>query len=576
MGSGGCRSFPGRPRWRLVFVGVLLIAGAARSEVRVDAPEPLNRLLDRYLHPPGPEAQGAALDAFARDARQRVTELLATEGYFSPTIEVRTAPGRLSVSVVPGPQTRVAGVDLEIRGDLAAERRAALLSAWPLKSPMPFRDADWREAKQVLLRELLAVDFPSALLVDSRVEIDPAAASAHLHAFYETGPRTVFNGLRISGLARYPPELVKRYSTIEPGAPYRQQALLALQGALQRTPYFSSVSVEIAPPEEQRASGGVLHAPVDVHVQERAPHRVSFGGEVSSNTGAQGEVIYQSFDFLRRAWQLDAGLRVGQVRRSLYADIRLPAEARHRDSFGALADREDIRGLERRRIAFGAVRTQVRGSVESRFAVNWQREVRVPENAPSRTNTALTLDAGWTARRVDDPLDPRRGYFAQVQIGGGSKLLLSDQNFVRLHGRLQHFFPLGKNDVLTLRGELGATLAPSREGIPEDFLFRAGGAQSVRGYAYQSLGVREQSAIVGGRWLAVAGAEVTHWFAARWGGAVFVDAGNAGDDRRALKPALGVGLGARWKSPAGPLAVDLAYGERDRRLRLHFSLAVAF
>ena len=61
-----------------------------------------------------------------------------------------------------------------------------------------------------------------------------------------------------------------------------------------------------------------------------------------------------------------------------------------------------------------------------------------------------------------------------------------------------------------------------------------------------------------------------------WGAAAFADAGDATDDRGGLDLKLGYGLGARWKSPAGPLALDLAYGQDERRLRLHFGIAIAF
>jgi translocation and assembly module TamA len=58
--------------------------------------------------------------------------------------------------------------------------------------------------------------------------------------------------------------------------------------------------------------------------------------------------------------------------------------------------------------------------------------------------------------------------------------------------------------------------------------------------------------------------------------ATFIDAGQAADNRDVFKLAPGYGIGARWKSPAGPLAVDLAWGQLDKTLRLHFSLAVPF
>jgi translocation and assembly module TamA len=136
--------------------------------------------------------------------------------------------------------------------------------------------------------------------------------------------------------------------------------------------------------------------------------------------------------------------------------------------------------------------------------------------------------------------------------------------------------PVGQRDSLILRAEGGITLAESRQGIPQDFLFRAGGAQSVRGYAYRSLGVEEGDATVGGRYLATLSAEYVHWLDQQWGVAGFVDAGNAADDRLTFRLLPGYGAGARWRSPAGPLAVDLAYGQEERKLRLHLSIAVAF
>jgi translocation and assembly module TamA len=188
----------------------------------------------------------------------------------------------------------------------------------------------------------------------------------------------------------------------------------------------------------------------------------------------------------------------------------------------------------------------------------------------------LTASWSWTRRRVDNLLDPRRGDVLQVELGGGAKALLSDQDFVRLYGRYVKYTPVAQRDVVILRAEGGITFADSREGIPQDFLFRTGGSQSVRGYDFQSLGVREGEATVGGRLLATASAEYVHWFLPEWGVAAFIDAGDAADSRAALEPKVGYGLGARWLSPAGPLAVDVAYGHAERRLRLHFGVAIAF
>ena len=35
-------------------------------------------------------------------------------------------------------------------------------------------------------------------------------------------------------------------------------------------------------------------------------------------------------------------------------------------------------------------------------------------------------------------------------------------------------------------------------------------------------------------------------------------------------------LARRYRTPAGPLAVDVAYGARENQVRVHFSVAIAF
>src|SRR5262249_28904219 len=140
---------------------------------------------------------------------------------------------------------------------------------------------------------------------------------------------------------------------------------------------------------------------------------------------------------------------------------------------------------------------------------------------------ALFLAYRYAFRETDDLLAPRKGYIGTASIGFAPDGI-STQRFSRAQARAALLQPLGSDDLL-VRGELGAVLAQSRAGIPSTFLFRTGGDQSVRGYAFESIGVPEGDAIVGGRYLAVASVEATHWIGANWGIAAFVDAGDAWD-----------------------------------------------
>ena len=106
-------------------------------------------------------------------------------------------------------------------------------------------------------------------------------------------------------------------------------------------------------------------------------------------------------------------------------------------------------------------------------------------------------------RRVDDLLSPTRGYMADVRVGGGIPGL-STEGFGRVVAQAAAWYPIDRLTQLAFRAEAGAVLASSRDGVPSILLFRTGGDTTVRGYEYQSLGVRLGDAIVGGRYYAIA------------------------------------------------------------------------
>ena len=554
----------------LVLFFLVPLVQAAAIDLR--APDGIVDLLAPHL----PEETAPGAGGRARLQRM-VGEILATEGYFSPQIEFTEADEALQLTVEPGPRTLIAAVEVTVDGPLAATTRQALIDGWALPVGQPFRQEDWNTAKQQLLSALLAENHAAARLVDSQATIDPATRQARLLARYDSGPPFRFGELKIVGLERYQPDLVERHNrTVRPGEPFREADLRALQTALQATPQFGSVQVRIdrdTPP----GPDGVVTAPVTVQLRERPAHRLSFGAGISSNTGARVETNFQTADLFGQAWELNTGLRLEQRMQTAYADVFFPPDAsQRRNSVGVMAQATDIQNLRTERIAIGAQQTWRRDQLETRLSLVWQDERVEPQGAMTSYNQALVPNVSWIWRHIDNRLDPRDGIVLQGQVGGATKAVLSDQDFVRLLGRFQYFVPVGRLDTLMLSGAVGYTIADSRSGIPQEYLFRTGGTGSVRGYSYESLGVREGSAVVGGRYMANATAEYTHWFDDQWGAAVFVDAGDAVDDLNNVSLAVGYGLGVRRRTVAGPIAVDLAYGEQSDSLRLHFSLSIAF
>src|SRR5207247_1928251 len=111
----------------------------------------------------------------------------------------------------------------------------------------------------------------------------------------------------------------------------------------------------------------------------------------------------------------------------------------------------------------------------------------------------------------------------------------------------------------------------------------AGGIGSRRGYERRHVGPLIDDAPIGGRSLLEGSAELRHPVTERLGAAVFADAGQVSlasfdfplDDLR-----YGFGFGLRYKSPVGPLRVDLGFPleppRGDARWQLHLSVGQAF
>ncbi len=557
------------------------LAKKSSPHVIISAPEPLQDLLKRHFQLPAvPIADETARATFMRRAQREIRELLATEGYFKPTITLNLAPSNKIpvLEITPGPRTFVSEVSIEFRGDLASDepgRRARvekLRAAWSLGVGQPFRSPIWEEAKAILLSSVAEENYAAAEIEESKAEVDSASSRARLLVIVNSGPAFRFGDMVIKGLNRYDQSLITGLAPFKAGDPYRRDQLLSFQTKLQNLPQFSSAAVNIEPDAATH-----LAAPVEVVLSEAQAQRVSAGGGYSSNTGARGELNYTNNNFLDRALRLNGGVRIEQKRQTVFATVdSIPDQAGQWFTVGGGVERTFIQELETMREKAGVSRNQLSGKTETRLALNWQREDRQPTGGVQQINQTFVLDGQLRYRSVDNPLFPRDGSVTEVRIGGGSKQLLSDQDFLRTYVRHQFWYPVGDRDVLFLRGELGYTFAPSRFGIPQEYLFRAGGIQSVRGYAFQRLGVREGEAIVGGRVMATGTIEYNHWFTRDWGAAIFTDIGDAADTVSQLDLNVGYGGGIRWRSPVGPLALDLARAHNDGKLRVHFSIAVAF
>lgn len=573
----------------LALSGWLAIATAQEPaytwRIELDAPQTVRPLLEKHLdlyrYRGYPEVDAALLDRLVARTAEETGQLLATEGYFSPQVDIsRTgdqAAGLVRLRVIPGPPAIITNAGIKITGaitsDAAANPNPAQISArWRLPSGSPFRQTAWDNAKEALLRELLFNGYPAARITTSTAEVEPQSGQVAVAVVIDSGPLFRFGPLEITGLDRYPRTTIENLKTFRNGERYSFDALLFYQTRLQASGYFQNVSVTVNPDPANAAA-----APVVVRVVEHPTKKIDLGVGYSTDTLFRSEATFTHNNTFQPGWQGLARMRLDTKEQLVESSIALtPEPGGWRNHLGVEAKHSDIENQVIRVNSITARRAWRSVEKELDWALKFQVEEESLEAGPVDHREALTLNYSWTLRRVDDLLRPKRGHMLNLQLGGASAELLSTRSFSRGYAKGLYILPFGATDRIHLRGELGAVWASARDGIPSEFLFRTGGDQSVRGYAYQSLGVTQGSATVGGRFLGTATVEYQHDFTPQWGGALFVDAGNAADTTSALRPVYGYGAGVRWITAAGSINIDIARAQETGDLRLHFTMGARF
>ncbi|MFL6710352.1 MAG: autotransporter assembly complex protein TamA [Massilia sp.] len=580
--------------------------------VSIDAPNPLDDLLrdnlDLVRFRGNPRLDRDQLQRLIKNTPDQVRTLVATEGYYSPTVTAGLDAARgipeARVTVNPGPPVVVGDIDLVLQGfepvaDGAVKFDAdALRARWGLPTGQRFRTADWEAAKRTLLRQVIQVRYPRAQLVDSQAIVDPETKKANLKVVLDSGPEVHLGELRIEGLKRYPATVITNLNHIRPGEDYSEATLQAFQSSLQDTGYFSGVEVsaDLAPlldenieamTDEQKdpaAAGaaapkprpaGPITTPVLVRVTENKQKNVSAGLGYSTNTGNRAQLSYDDLSVF--GLRFKSNIIFETLRQSARGDFYWPTTPDgYNDSVGAGFERTDLQGERTSVSTVAARRAWGTPQLERSVTLEYLNELRNVDGQPTTASKSVPLTFSITRRKLDNLLSPTSGYAVNAQLGGAVLPILTDERFLRATTRFVAYKPLSSKSTLIFRGEAGAVASREKVGVPSTYLFRAGGDQSVRGYGYQQLGVREGSAIVPGRYLLTGSAEYQYFFKPPYGVAVFYDAGNAADTFRELRPKSGYGIGARWRSPVGPINVDVAYGHAVKKVRLHFSLGFTF
>ncbi|WP_188078301.1 autotransporter assembly complex protein TamA [Aquicoccus porphyridii] len=544
-----------------------------------------------------PEATTGDILAAARGDYARLVEVLYSQGYYSVEVSI-LVDGREAALIDPfrSPEqitNAVIAVDPGRLFRFGAVRIGPLAQTPPL--PDQFRpDAPAlatvaREATRQAVNDWRKAGHAKARITDQRVLARHDSARLDVDVDIAPGPRVRFGDVTVSGESAVRGSRVRSIAGLPRGERYDPDEVDKAAARLRKVGTFSSVQLSEA---ETVAHDGTMD--MEIAVVDRRPRRIGGGLEYSSFDGVTLSGYWLHRNLLGGAEQFRVDGEIAQIggtgqgtdyalsfrfdRPAVYGpDTLFFAEA-------AFTYNDEPRFLQEKFAFTTGVSREFSDTLSGSLGIGYEYARITDRFAPTVTRREmqlLRLPLSLTYDNRDDPLDATRGIYARAgltpfyetfdaQTGGHATL------------DLRSYLALGETGGTVLAGrlQLGALAGPNAQAAPPDYLFYSGGAGTVRGQPYKSLTADYGGVELGGRSFAALSGELRFPVGDRIGLAAFADAGFVGggffEDGGWH---AGAGLGVRYKTPVGPIRVDLAgpvAGDTGSGVQLYIGIGQAF
>ena len=559
----------------------------------------------------GKDVSGRRLVYLLREAEAETREALEPFGYYSPTITIqrsdRGAPEgadseppapnatpaaadaatgeaqraaranrtlSVAIRVELGEPVRIRGFNVGVNGAGAGDKTVrAALAAFAPKSGAVLDHALYEASKSQVNRALAAHGYFDADFTAHEVRVTRAEQAADIDLRWASGDRYALGEATFSQAPKQVirDKLLRKLVRWEPGDAYDEAELDRLRRSLVGLDYFGLVEVS---PKPEDADGKRVPVRIDLTPAPRSIYTTGLSYGTESGPGVRLGVERRYLN--SRGHKALAQVDYARDRKTLTLQYRVPAfawlDGWYTASLQAADEQTDF--LDTRRVEFVASRSgQYNDYLNLVAALHVLRERWAyfqenvlddsdPDTLPNYRYASFVfpeLRAEYID--VDNRLAPRRGLGGTLMLRGGGG---DGGSFAQVDAGAQWFHGFDADSRLIVRGEIGHTFSGELLDMPPSLRFYAGGDRSIRGYGWREVGPRIRNAAgdefaVGARNLLTGSVEYERYFNGPWGAAVFVDSGSAFDG---ATPDMhtGVGIGLRWRSPVGPVRIDIAHG----------------
>lgn len=541
----------------------------------IEDPELTNVLVHLELDDVSCESEFRQVERAFEQAPDDIRFGLEAYGYYAARIDGRLNLGpdcwAAVFEIELGPRILLRTVRIEVNGMAATDPEfVSAIESSGVEPGQPLLHASYEQLKSQL--QLLAQQrgYVDAAFTANRIDVYPDSNAADIEIMFDSGDRYSFGDVVLDQQV-LSDSLVLAYKGFDEGDYYDEDELSSFQTELRNSGYFESITITPLAPRRD-----LKQIPIVVSLVGAPRRFLTYGIGLSTDTGVRLKFGRNIRRWNERGHQLNLNVQLSPVVSEVSANYRLPYGDPRREwlSFDTGIIREKTDTSETEGLEFGVRRVLQLNELWSQT----QLVSLIVEDfeVADQTDRSRLLMPGveWSRLDADNRLRPTNGSKLDLELRAAADRFGSDTSFVQLLTDIKWIRTVQSDDRILMRAQLGGTLEKSFRELPPSVRFFAGGDNSVRGYDFETLGpVNEDGEVIGGSRIFTASIEYERAVRERWSVAFFADTGNAFDDSN-IDLHTGIGIGARWQSPLGPIRIDIArpLDGLDRDLRLHINL----
>ncbi len=414
--------------------------------------------------------------------------------------------------------------------------------------------------------------------VDVRPKVERSRDEQKVDIVYNLneGEKAFVERININGNVRTMDEVVRREMLLVEGDAYNNARLKKSETQIKDLGFFEDVKVE------KREGSSPDKTIIDISVQEKSTGELSLGAGFSSSDGPLANFGIKERNLLGKGQELSLSATLSGLRNELDLSFTEPYFLNRDlsatvDLFHITRDLQDESSYDQKQSGFGfamgyPIAKNWRQKVGYRLERNQITDVQadaslfISEQEGDRLTSAISQTLTYDTR--DSKLQTTSGLLASwtADLAGFG----GDARYLKNRIGAKYYYPLAKQWVLRLEGEGGYIASIGGEDVQINERFFLGGA-NLRGFERSGVGPRDQATgdALGGNWFTRGSVEMGfpsglpedlgirgHLFS-DFGTLTDVDSSGAGiQDDDTIR--VSVGAGVSWRSPMGPIRVDMA------------------